>query len=235
MRSVFTLAVLVAAGSAAVGEELKDITLPTRYGISPNAEFYPQGTPKEALATATKLVEKKRYAYLLAHVIDPAVVDAQVEARVQLLSPTIEKRLAAIRADQRRGLRADTLPEDVIPVEPSAFAAKVRAEAEKQAFGALVTAMAENLAEFPENVPQFARISRDGTISESGPTATAEVKGVPAKKVFLKQLPVAATRESRVLIENMPTSRYDPVNVPRWFVEDRQVEEEKKAEAKPNK
>jgi hypothetical protein len=233
MRSVFTLAVMAAVGSLAVGEELKDITLPSRYGISPNPEFYPQGNPKEALATAAKLVEKKRYAYLLAHVLDPAVVDAQVEARVQQLTPAVEKRLAEIRADQKRGVRADTPPEDVIPVEPSAFAAKVRAEAEKQAFGALVTSMAENLAEFPENVPQFAQISRDGTISENAPTATAEVKGVPAKKVFLKQMPVAATKSSRVVLDNVPTTRYDPITVQRWFVEDRQVEVEKKADAKP--
>jgi hypothetical protein len=233
MRSVFTLAVLAVAGSVAVAEELKDVTLPSRYGISPNADFYPQGTPKEAVATAAKLIEKKRYAYLLAHVLDPAVVDAQVEARVQLLTPAVETRLANLREEQKRGLRADTNPDEVVPAEPSAFAAKVRAEAERQAFAALVTAMQENLAEFPENVPQFAQIGRDGTISESGPTATAEVKGLPAKKVFLKQLPVAATKESRVVIENVPTTRYDPISVQRWFVEDRQVEVEKKAEAKP--
>ena len=77
MRSVFTLAVLAAAGSVGVAEELKNITLPTRYGISPNPEFYPQGTPKEALTTAAALMEKGRYAYLLAHVMDPAFVDAE--------------------------------------------------------------------------------------------------------------------------------------------------------------
>jgi hypothetical protein len=234
MRYALAAGVVAVVGAVAAAEDLKDITLPSRYGISPNAEFYPQGTPKEALATAAKLVERKRYAYLLAHVLDPAVVDAQVEERVQLLTPTVEKRLAEIRAEQRRGLRADTPPEEVMPVEPSAFAARVRAEAERQAFGALVAAMQENLAEFPENVPQFAQISRDGTLSEAAPTATAEVKGLPAKKVFLKQLPVAATRASRVVIENVPTTRYDPITVQRWFVEDRQVEEKPKAEAKPN-
>jgi hypothetical protein len=236
MRSVFTLAALVAVASAGVAEELKNITLPTRYGISPNAEFYPQGTAKEAVDTAAALLEKGRYAYLLAHVMDPAFVDAQVAVRVERLLPAVEKRLREVRADQRRSLAADTAPEDVLPADPAAFAEKVRAEAEKQAFADLVRSMQENLAEFPENVAQFAAVSREGTISENAPEAVAEAKSLPTKKVYLKQLGVAATRESRVVVDNVPTTRSDPTTVQRWFVEDRQ-QADKKADdkAKPGK
>lgn len=233
MRSVFTLAALVAAASVGVAEDLKNITLPTRYGISPNPEFYPQGTAKEAVDTAASLLEKGRYAYLLAHVIDPAFVDAQVAARVERLLPAVEKRLREVRADQRRNLRADTPPEDVMPTSPADFATKVRAEAEKQAFADLVRSMQENLAEFPENVSQFATISRGGTVSENAPEAVAESKSLPTKKVFLKQLSVAATRESRVAVDNVMTTRSDPTTVQRWFVEDRQAAEAKKADEKP--
>lgn len=234
MRSVLAVVVLMAVGSVAVAEELKDITLPSRYGISPNAEFYPQGTPKEALATAAKLVEKQRYAYLLAHVIDPQVVDAQVASRVQQLTPAVEKRLAEIRADQKRNLRAETLQDDVIPADPVGFATKVRAEAEKQAFADLVKAMQENLAEFPENVAQLSAIDRantEETLKANGAAATAEAKEVANKKVFLKQLPIVATKESRVLVENKPATRYDPTTVQRWYLEDRQVEVEAKPKA----
>lgn len=229
MRSVWTLAVLAAVGSAAVAEDLKDIILPSRYGVAPAPEFYPQGTPKEALATAAKLIEKQRYAYLLAHVVDPATVDAQVAARVQQLTAGVEKRLADIRADQKRNLRADTPPDDVIPADPAGFAEKVRATAEKQAFNDLVKALQDHLGEFPENVTQLVAISRDGMIAESGATATAEAKGVPGKKAYLKQMGVAAIKESRVVVDNKPATRRDPTTVPRWFVEDRQQD----AEAKP--
>ena len=234
MRSVLAVAVLAAVGVAATAEELKDITLPPRYGISPNVEFYPQGTPKEALTTAAKLVEKQRYAYLLAHVIDPAVVDAQVAARVRQLTPAVEKRLAEIRADQKRNLRADTAPEDVVPADPAGFATKVQAEAEKQAFADLVRALSEHLAEFPENVSQLAALDRantEDTVKANGATATAESKDVANKKVFLKQLPVAATKASKVVVDNKPATRYDPTTVQRWFLEDRQVEVEAKPKA----
>lgn len=228
MRSVLTLAVLAAVGSAAVAEDVKDIILPSRYGIAPAPEFYPQGTAAEALATAAKLMEKQRYPYLLAHVVDPAVVDAQVAARVQQLTPGIEKRLAEVRADQKRTLRADTPPEDVIPADPAGFADKVRAVAEKQAFGDLVKAMQDHLAEFPENVTQLGTISREGMVAENGTAATAEVKTLPGKKVLLRQLAVSAVKQSRVVVDNKPVTRQDPTTVTRWFVEDRQQQAEAK-------
>jgi hypothetical protein len=231
MRSVLTLAVLAAVGSAAVAEDLKDIILPARYGVAPAPEFYPQGTPKEALATAATLLEKQRYAYLLAHLVDPVVVDAQVAARVRQLTPAIEKRLADIRADQKRSLRPETRPEDVIPLDPTGFAEKVQAEAEKQAFTDLVKAMQDHLAEFPENVTQLAAVSRGGAIAESGTAATAEAKDVPNKKVLLKQISVAAQKESRVLVDGKPGTRRDPITVPRWFVEDRQAADAEKPKA----
>lgn len=238
MRSVLAVAVLAAVGSAAMAEELKDITLPTRYGISPSGDLYPQGTPKEALATAAKLVEKGRYAYLLAHVVDPAFVDAQVAARARAITPAVEKRLTSAREDQKRNLRADTPPEDVVPADPAGFADKVRAEAEKQAFADLVKAMQENLAEFPENVQQLLAVNganTDDTLKASGTAATAEAKGVSNKKVFLKQLPVAALKESRVLVDNKPTTRQDPTTVQRWFLEDRQQEVKAKEVKEPEK
>ncbi|MCU0703850.1 MAG: hypothetical protein MUF18_07715 [Fimbriiglobus sp.] len=235
MRSILAVAVLAAAGAAASAEELKDITLPTRYGITPSPEFYPQGTAKETLATAAKLIEKGRYAYILAYVIDPAFVDAQVAARARQLTPAVEKRLGERRAEQRRGLTADTRPEDVVPTDPVGFAEKVQAEAERLAFDGLVKALQENLAEFPENVTQLAAISRDGVIAESGPAATAEAKAVPNKKVFLKQLDVVASKESRVVIEGRLTTRQDPTTIQRWFLEDRQADTEKADKPKVEK
>lgn len=230
MRSVLTLAVLAAAGGVAASEELKGITLNPRYGVEAAPEFYPQGTPKEALATAAKLLEKQRYPYLLAHVIDPAFVDGQVAVRAKLLEPAVEKQLAAVRAEQKRGLAADTPAERVIASDPAGFAAQVRAEAERQAFGELVKAMQDNAGEFPEQIAQLLAVARDGTIADNGPAATAEAKGVPNKKVFLVQGKVPGLKEVRVVKNNLPATEQQPTTVTRWFVEDRQHDAPKKAE-----
>lgn len=222
MRITFTLAVLAAVGSVASAEELKGITIQPRHGVEASPEFYPQGTPKEALGTAARLLEKQRYAYLLAHVIDPAFVDGEVAARAKGLEAAVEKQLAAVRAEQKRNLPADTPAEKVIASDPPTFAQQVRAEAERQAFAELVKAMQENLGEFPEHVNQLLAVARDGAIAENGPAATAEAKTVPGKKVFLKQGPVAALKEVKVIVDKQPATRFDPVTVQRWFVEDRQ-------------
>ena len=227
MRSVLTLAAVLAAGAGAVAEELPGITLPPRYGVTPNPEFYPQGTPKEALATAAKLMEKQRYSYLLAHVVDPAFVDSQVAARAQQLEPAVEKRLATVREGQKRSLPADTPADRIVPSDPAGFADKVRAEATQQAFADLVKAMQDHLSEFPEQVKQLAALRDTGTIGEAPPTAFAEAKSVPGKTVFLKQVTVACTKEAKMTVDNMSVTVQQPASVQRWFLEDRQQDEEK--------
>ena len=224
MRIMFTLAAVVAVAASAAAEDLKGITLQPRYGVLPAPEFYPQGTPQEALATAAKLLDKQRYTYLLAHVLDPQFVDAEVAARARRLEPAVEKQLAAVRADQRRSLPPDTPPERVIAADPARFAEQVRAEAERQAFGELVKAMQDNLGEFPEQVTQLLAVANTGTVAENGPAAPPEAKAVPGKKVFLKQLPVPALKDVRVVRNNLTVTEQQPTTVQRWFVEDRQQE-----------
>lgn len=50
-----------------------------RYDIESDLKTYPQGTPKEALASVLKALEGKRVDYLLAHLADPQFVDQRVK------------------------------------------------------------------------------------------------------------------------------------------------------------
>jgi hypothetical protein len=52
--------------------------LANRYGLAADLKTYPQATPKEALGSALKAVEKKRFDYLVAHLADPDFVDDRV-------------------------------------------------------------------------------------------------------------------------------------------------------------
>src|SRR5262245_56320977 len=51
----------------------------TRHGIAPDLRSYPQGSPKETLASVLKTIDLKRFDYLLAQLADPDWVDARVE------------------------------------------------------------------------------------------------------------------------------------------------------------
>src|SRR5262249_10026156 len=50
-----------------------------RYGVEPNLENYPQGTPQETLGSVLKAIEANKINYLLAHLTDPPWVDQRVK------------------------------------------------------------------------------------------------------------------------------------------------------------
>jgi hypothetical protein len=50
-----------------------------RQGIDADLKAYPQGTPKETVASVLKAIENKRVDYLLAHLADPEWVDQRLK------------------------------------------------------------------------------------------------------------------------------------------------------------
>jgi hypothetical protein len=72
MRMVLGL-LLVSTGLAQAGQG------GSRFGIAPDLKTYPQGTPKEALASVLKAIDAKRFDYLVAQLADPAFIDEQVK------------------------------------------------------------------------------------------------------------------------------------------------------------
>ena len=197
------------AGADAIGQAPPDRTPVTRYGIVSSPDFYPQATAKEALATVVKALGNGRYEYIAAHLLDPEFVDAKVAGRTRGMEAAAEKALLALREQQRRDPNLNPNA-DLIPVNPTEFAARVKAEADRMAFQSVVRSIVENLGESPENVSLLDKFSREGAIAENGPTATVTLKDAPTKQVFLKQVGT------------------------RWYIEDRQQEEANpKEEAKP--
>jgi hypothetical protein len=74
-----TLAALtIALGLAAPAAAQDEKAPPPRFDVRADLENYPQKTPKEAFTSAIKAIERKRFDYLVAHVIDPAWVDARL-------------------------------------------------------------------------------------------------------------------------------------------------------------
>jgi len=51
----------------------------SRYGVALDTKTYPQSTAKEALASAIKAIEAKKFSYLVAHLADPYFVDDRVK------------------------------------------------------------------------------------------------------------------------------------------------------------
>jgi hypothetical protein len=74
-----------------------------RYGIELDLKSYPQGTPRETLASVLKAVADKRFDYIVAQLADPAYFDERIkrlfagkfdeqvgETRTKLDAPTVK-------------------------------------------------------------------------------------------------------------------------------------------------
>lgn len=71
---------LGATGRRPAAAQEAEKPVPVRFGITADTEVYPQATAKQALASVIKAVERRRFDYLLAHLADPAFVDARMKA-----------------------------------------------------------------------------------------------------------------------------------------------------------
>jgi hypothetical protein len=224
MRGLFSGLVLVSLVGTSVGQTLRnDERVAPRYGISGNVEFYPQGTAKEALASTAKAYENKRYEYIVAHLLDPALVDTKVNEAAKKLEPGIEKEFDAVRVEQKKYPERFTSAQ-MMPLEPNEFSQRVKTEATARGFKKVVTQITDALSESPENVMLLSKFARDGVLSENGPTATVTVKSEPSLKVFLKQADVVILRDARNAQSEQIVLMQKSL---RWHIEDRMYDEPK--------
>lgn len=195
MRKSLVIAVVLGAWPAAAQDQAPPIQ--PRYGVLAAPEAYPQRTPREALLSAARAVERGKVDYLVAHLIDPKFVDARVAARARLIEDDVEKQLRADRDAQRLSPPRS----GAIPVDPAGFAAFVQERARERAFREVVRDVRDTLTENPDHVREFRRFARDGVIVDAGDTSSGSLRGATDRQVFFRK------------------------DGARWFVEDRQKAE----------
>ena len=198
MRGAFVLMVAAAVASGQSPE-----LPPDRYGVRAEFALYPQTTSRQAVASLAALIERKKFEYLTAQVLDPAVVDARVAQRSSVLLAGVEKQLEDVRSQQRLK-PAGVDPEFRVPDDAKRFAELVREKADALAFKEVVKDVQAQLGEYPENLAFFRKLAKDGDFADAAAESVATVKTDLERKVFLKK------------------------DGPRWVVEDRKADIEKK-------
>lgn len=182
MRGAFVVVMLGAAVASGQPAELP----PERYGIRSEIVLYPQGTPRQTVATLAALVERKKFEYVVAQVLDPATVDARVAQRASAILPGIERQFDDLRAQQR--LRpVGITPENRVPDDAKLFAEMVQAKANALAFTEVVKDVRAHLSEYPENLALFRKLAKDGDFADAATESIASLKADPTLKLFLKK------------------------------------------------
>jgi hypothetical protein len=79
MRTICTIGYLLMLCPAAAAQDTTDERPAMRYGLNAHLREFPQGTPKEALASVILAMEQGRIDYLLAQLSNPEFVDNRVK------------------------------------------------------------------------------------------------------------------------------------------------------------
>lgn len=74
MRSLFGLALVCLFGSLVAAQDQPRV----RFTVTPDLDNYPQATPKEAFASVIRAINRERYDYLVAHLMEPDFVDQRL-------------------------------------------------------------------------------------------------------------------------------------------------------------
>ena len=182
MRTVAAVAGLVLATTLTVAQ---GPPAGSRYGVRPVPDQFGQATPNAALDAAIRLIERERFDYLAAHLMEPGFVDAQVAERGRRIEGGVEQEFRRLRDTQRRDRNLGG--DGRLPDDPAAFRKRVEAETTSRAFNQLVQDVRATLAEHPDHLPDLRRFRRSGQLLESGDTASYGLKDSKDRAVYLKK------------------------------------------------
>jgi hypothetical protein len=148
--------------------------VPPRFDVIYNADFYKQDSPQEALKASLGAISRDRYDYLLAHLIDPAFVDARLASTQTYFERIAAEQIGATAAGKT--------------LNAAEFQARVREVAMRMNIKQLGEQIRQKLLDEPENLKDLKRFAREGQFQEAGDTATAAIKDVKDGALYFKKV-----------------------------------------------
>ena len=187
MKSLLSLLFFLGSVTLVGGQEPAPRDEPQpKFGIPPLLGLYPQTSPKVALESAIKAIEKERFDYIVAQLLDESFVESRIGIRAAELLSAADADLRGKRERQRQDPAAVPADEK-LSMEPTAFAASVATEARNRAYKQVVKDVKEKIGDDPEAVKELRRFAREGTVTEAGDTATITLRDIKERKVYLKK------------------------------------------------
>jgi hypothetical protein len=177
MRSLFALAALfgmTALASSQEGRPRGPEQIPPRFGVGYRPKEYPQATPKEALSSVIAAADNGEFSYLVAHLLDPAFVDARLGATQSYFERVAADQIAQTLAGS--ALRAADLD------------ARVRTVGLRLNVQDFTGQIRRKLADEPDHLRDLKRFARDGRFQAAGDTATATLPDVKDRALYFKKV-----------------------------------------------
>ena len=170
MRPVYSLAAGLVLAAAASGQQ----DVPARFGVLHNPDLYKQDTPQDALVAALGAIDRQRYDYLVAHLLDPEWVDARMAANRPYFDRVAGEQI--VSGPGGAALRGPELD------------ARVREVSTRLNFQRLTADVRRKLDDEPDNVKYLRRFARVGEVQVAGETARGTLKDAPDRAVYFKKV-----------------------------------------------
>jgi hypothetical protein len=177
-RILAPLAVLVLAVTATAQpkkEAFDPKEPPIRFGLRQSPELYPQDTPKNALYSVLRAMEKDRYDYLIAHLLEPGYVTDQLA----ISYPQFEKQVRKQVEDEqlaKKGFGREFIVN------------RIRDLANQANFENLVRRIRAKMDDDPEAVRDLKKMFKEGTFEDGGATSVAKLKDVKDRALYFKRV-----------------------------------------------
>ena len=158
----------------AAGIHGQEPDVPPRFDVIYNPDLYKQDTPQAALKSILEAISRDRYDYALAHMIDPAYVDARLATTQSYYERVAVEQIGSTAAGQ--------------VLRDAALQARTRELATRMNFRNLADQMRHKIADEPDSLQDLKRIARDGLFQSSGDDATATLKDVKDRALYFKKV-----------------------------------------------
>jgi hypothetical protein len=162
--------------------------LPRRFGIKQYPQLYPQDSPRKALASALDAIDKGRYDYLIAHLLDPGFIDEQLKSTY----------------DHFYKIGYDQAQKDGL-LKPRPDLKQIKSQiadlARHSNFEYLVRRMKTKHADDPQSLKELRQMLAQGEIQEGGDSAVVRVKELKDRAVYMKKIGEQWVIENRLTEE----------------------------------
>jgi hypothetical protein len=170
MRASITfVAMLVLVGS--LRAQVEDV--PPRFDVLHSPDLYKQDTPQNALNSAVIAITRDRHDYFVAHLLDPAFVDARLATNQAYFERAAAEQLAATVAG--RILTGVDLQN------------RVRQVGTRLNVKQLADQVREKMADEPDHLKDLKRFAREGRFEAAGDTAKATLPDMKDRALYFKK------------------------------------------------
>lgn len=158
-----------------------------RFKVLYNERFFPQTTPKAALASLARAADLAQYDYIAAYLMDEKQADARIAAWAKEFESVVESDLRARRAKERNDPFAPIV-DNRLPLDPAEFGVRVKEEATRRGFERLVSEIRERFQEDPSHIRDVQKFVRDGEVQAQDATAKMTVQADRTKAAFFTKV-----------------------------------------------